>query len=121
MARIRLLLPVLTLAALLALAAPARAAGTQVSLDGVGDWESAAVVDLSGAATCGGGTGIVSVQVRQGSSTGAGQVQVICDGAPHSFGVSAVGGPFQLGSARATATLTAPSGTASTSRTVTLR
>lgn len=125
MRRIRLLVPLLVLAVLLALAGPASAAST-VSLDAAADWSNGgATVDVSGTATCTGGTGAVTVQLRQGSVVGHGtNPNIACDGSPHSFGATVtapVGGLFSLGSARATANLTAPSGNAMTSRTVQLQ
>jgi hypothetical protein len=125
MLRTRLLILLVSLAAMLTVAGPAQAASS-ISLDAAADWSNAgATVDVSGTATCSGGTGTVVVQLRQGSVLGHGtNPNVVCDGSPHSFAVTVtapVGGLFQLGAVRATATLTAPSGNASTSRTVQLQ
>lgn len=125
MHRIRLLVPLLALAVLLALAGPASAASS-VSLDATADWSNAGTtVDVSGAATCTGGTGAVTVQLRQGSVVGHGtDPSIVCDGSSHTFGATVtapVGGLFSLGSAQASAGLSAPSGSATTSRTVQLQ
>lgn len=122
MRRIRPVVPLLALAVLLAMGSPASAASS-ISLDAIADWSNAgATVDVSGTATCTGGNGTVTVQLRQGNVVGHGtNPNIVCDGASHAFSVTVAGGPFTLGSAKATASLTAPSGNASTSRTVQLQ
>src|SRR4051812_32316221 len=73
---------------------------------------------------CTGGTGMLTVSVTQSPSqsnagtpaSGSGSSSVKCDGQPHKIAVAIVSN-FNLGSATATATLAAPSGPASDTRT----
>jgi len=121
MPRIRLLAALLALAALVALAGPASATSS-ISLDPVADWSnSGTTVDLSGITTCSGGLGAITVTLTQNGRTGSAVWRGHCTGQPQPFGVTVTGGPFTLGAAQATASLTAPSGNATTSRTVQLQ
>jgi hypothetical protein len=81
--------------------------------------------------TCSGGAGNVDVTVTQTaaqSSNGQGATGSTfalaessnCDGSPHKLSVSVFGGLFDIGKATASATLTAPSGIATATRTISI-
>jgi hypothetical protein len=115
----KLLLALTLLAALTSLAGPAAAAGTDVTLQSRAAWNTSHV-NVGFTATCTGGTGSVTVQLRQGNTVGIGTTpNVVCDGQPHT-GALTVPGVFQLGTAQATAALSSPGGSDSDTRTVQL-
>jgi hypothetical protein len=97
-----------------ALAAPARAAATQVTLDGQAGLD-AGQVQVGFTATCTGGSGTVTVRLTQGAVRGTGSTLAACDGQPHTGAVTVVGA-FQLGAATARATLASPGGSDTDSR-----
>jgi hypothetical protein len=76
--------------------------------------------------TCSGGTGTVSLTATQtsaqsnsgSSANGSGGVDAKCDGKSHKVTQSLVGFGFQQGTATVSATLTAPSGTATDEKVV---
>jgi hypothetical protein len=89
------------------------------------------VVSVALHVTCGGAPafGVVEVTVEQeppetqSMTVGTGQQVVVCDGAQHDVAVSVTGGSFSgfdIGKAFATATLVAPSGTATDARPITI-
>jgi hypothetical protein len=75
-----------------------------------------------------GGLGLANVSVTQespetgGTATGDGEnIKVVCDGQTHSVGVTVVGTLYDPGKALATATVTASSGTTTTTRWITIK
>jgi hypothetical protein len=80
--------------------------------------------------TCSGGSGSVEVTVTQtaaqsSNGQGASGTSFVgeltnCDGTPHKLNVSVFGGLFDIGKATASATLIAPSGTATATRTISI-
>ena len=85
-------------------------------------------LDVGLQVTCKGGTGVVNVSVDQPypqspdplGAHGTGVMNVVCDGKPHAVGVTVVGVIYDAGQAKATATLTAPSGTKTAARQITV-
>jgi hypothetical protein len=80
--------------------------------------------------TCSGGFGSVDVTVTQTAAQSSNGTAATgssflgetanCDGSPHKLNVSVFGGLFDIGKATASATLTAPSGIATTTRTISI-
>jgi|SRR4051794_4835417 hypothetical protein len=77
---------------------------------------------------CTGGSGLVDVAVTQPypespdplGAQGTGIADVVCDGKTHPVGATIVGVIYDAGNAKASATLTAPSGTKKASRSITI-
>jgi hypothetical protein len=139
MKRIRLLVLLGVIAVALPLgvvfAGNAGAAGstgtTSVSISQYADFNFAGTqldVNLLVSCTSVGGLGVANVSVTQdrpesgGTATGDGEnIKVVCDGKTHSTGVTVVGTLYDPGKAFATATVTAGSGTATTSKWITIK
>jgi hypothetical protein len=85
------------------------------------------IVDVAFLVRCEGGLGVVNVQVSQSPpesafpASGSGGSTVVCDGRQREFVVQNCCGTFNLGRAVAVATLIAPSGTATDSKTIEIR
>jgi hypothetical protein len=81
-------------------------------------------VDVAVRVNCTGGSGVASVVVSQSPpvsafpSQGSGGSTVICDGHEREFAVVACCGDFNIGKADAVASLNAPSGTATATKTI---
>jgi hypothetical protein len=83
------------------------AAGSSVSLDPAGDW-STGRANVGGSATCSGGTGTVSLTVRDpgtGTVLATGSTLVACDGRAHSWAGTVFGPIPAPGSYPVTASL----------------
>ena len=108
----RTLVLLAALAALTLTAGPAQAA-TTLWVSPLGDYVSPNIANITGKATCDGGTGTVTFTTLVGSGyTVAGQVAVVCDGLSHDWAATITGGTwFQGGAIFFRATLVAPSGT----------
>jgi hypothetical protein len=86
-------------------------------------------LDVGLQVACTGGTGVVNVSVDQPypespdplGAHGTGVMDVVCDGKTHNVGVTVIGVIYDAGKAKATAMLTAPSGTVTTSRQIVIR
>ena len=127
--RYRLTLAIAVLGTALVAALPAGAAtNTKVSIESNAQiWgPNNEAVEVGVHYQCAGGLGTIFVQVTQSPpenafpSLGTGTFPVTCDGQTHEAALSATSGPFAFdaGKAQATATLTAPSGTATDTRTI---
>jgi hypothetical protein len=123
---LRKLLPV-TLGLLLAgavAAGPAQAVGVnRLGVYPIGVWTSPSTGNISGAATCAGGIGVVTFTTEPGTPyTVSGQTEVVCDGVQHDWAATIAGGPYTRdGVIVFRATLTAPSGTTRVGAKVILR
>jgi hypothetical protein len=105
--------------------------GTYVSISQYADFNFSGTqldVNLLVRCTSVGGLGLANVSVTQyqpetgGTATGDGEnIKVVCDGKTHSVGVTVIGTLYDPGKALATAEVTAGSGTASTSRWITIK
>jgi len=104
--------------------------GSSVSINQYADFNfSGTQLDVGLQVSCTGGTGVVNVSVDQAypespdplGAHGSGVMNVVCDGKTHNVGVTVVGVIYDAGKAKATATLTAPSGTKSVSRQVVVK
>jgi hypothetical protein len=98
---------------------------TYVSINQYADFNFAgSQLDVGLQVSCTGGTGVANVSVDQPypqspdplGAHGTGVMDVVCDGRTHSVGVTVIGVIYDAGQAKATATVTAPSGTKTTSR-----
>lgn len=108
----------------------AGAAGNSVSINQYADFNFAGTqLDVGLQVSCTGGTGLVTVSVDQPypespdplGAHGTGVMDVVCDGKTHNVGVTVVGVIYDAGKAKATATLTAPSGAVTTTRQIVIR
>ena len=108
----------------------AGAAGSSVSINQYADFNFAGTqLDVGLQVSCTGGTGLVTVSVDQPypespdplGAHGTGEMDVVCDGKTHNVGVTVVGVIYDAGKAKATATLTAPSGAVTTTRQIVIR
>jgi hypothetical protein len=112
---------VLTAAALAAAGGAAPEPNNQLSIEPTAQYR-AFIVDVAFHVRCGGGIGVVNMKVTQqppestAPATGTGGSTVVCDGQQREFVVQNCCGGFNLGRAFASATLVAPSGTATDSR-----
>jgi hypothetical protein len=113
----------------IALANGGGGSANQVSIAQYADFNFAgSQVDVGLVVTCKGGTGVVNVSVDQNypdspdplGAHGSGVQDIVCDGKPHSVGATVVGVIYDAGKAKATATVTAPSGTAKAQRWITV-
>jgi len=104
--------------------------GSQVSINQYADFNfNGTQLDVGLQVACRGGTGLVNVWVDQYypdtpdplGAHGGGVMDVVCDGKMHNVGVTVIGVIFDAGKARATATLTAPSGAVTISRSIVVR
>lgn len=104
--------------------------GNQVSINQYADFNfSGTQLDVGLQVSCTGGTGVVNVSVDQAypeapdplGAHGSGVMDVVCDGKTHNVGVTVIGVIYDAGKAKATATLTAPSGTKTVSRQIVVR
>jgi hypothetical protein len=104
--------------------------GSSVSINQYADFNFAGTqLDVGLQVSCTGGTGVVNVSVDQPypespdplGAHGTGVMDVVCDGKTHPVGVTVIGVIYDAGHAKATATLTAPSGTATTTRNIVIR
>ena len=102
-------------------------APTDVTIMVQAQYVTEVVVSVALHVTCGGAPafGVVDVTVEQeppetqSTTIGSGEAVVVCDGFPHDVAVTITGGSFSgfdIGKAFATATLVAPSGTATDAR-----
>jgi hypothetical protein len=102
--------------------------GTSVSIAPTADYNIAGTsLDVQLFVRCTGGSGVANVTVTQttpetGSvdAEGTGFSPVVCDGQTHSAGVTATGGVFDPGKAKAVATVTALSGSAKAVKVITI-
>jgi hypothetical protein len=104
---------------------------TSVSISQYADFNFAGTqldVNLLVSCTSMGGLGVANVSVTQdrpeagGTATGDGtNIKVVCDGKTHSTGVTVVGTIYDPGKALATAEVIAGSGTATTSKWITIK
>jgi hypothetical protein len=105
------------------------ATGTYVSISQYADFNfSGTQLDVNLLVRCTGVDGVANVSVTQdrpetgGTATGDGfNALVVCDGRTHSVGVTIIGTIYDPGKAFATATVIAESGTATTSRWITIK
>lgn len=104
--------------------------GSSVSINQYADFNFAGTqLDVGLQVSCTGGMGTVNVSVDQPypespdplGAHGTGVMDVVCDGKTHNVGVTVIGVIYDAGQAKATATLTAPSGTKTTSRQIVVR
>jgi hypothetical protein len=112
-------------AALSAGVAAAAPAPSNVSISGQATYIDNAFVVAEVTASCDGGMGLVTVTVQQShpplpQANKSGSTNVICDGSQRKYLVDVFAGTglFQLGTAEAAATLAAPSGTDTDTKTV---
>jgi len=106
------------------------ASGNSVSINQYADFNFAGTqLDLGLNVSCTGGTGIVNVMVDQAypespspdGAHGTGVQNVVCDGKTRYVTVTIVGTLYDGGKATATATVMAPSGSASAQRQISIR
>jgi hypothetical protein len=138
MKRIRLLillsvlavaLPVGILSGIAKAAGGSTTTGTYVSISQYADFNfSGTQLDVNLLVRCTGGLGVANVSVTQyqpetgGTATGDGSnIKVVCDGQTHSVGVTVIGTIYDPGKALADAEVIAGSGTATTSRWITIK
>jgi hypothetical protein len=104
--------------------------GSSVSINQYADFNFAGTqLDVGLQVNCTGGTGVVNVSVDQAypespdplGAHGTGVMDVVCDGKTHNVGVTVIGVIYDAGKAKATAKLTAPSGTTTVSRQIVVR
>jgi hypothetical protein len=104
--------------------------GSSVSINQYADFNfNGTQLDVGLQVSCTGGTGVVNVSVDQPypespdplGAHGTGVMDVVCDGKTHNVGVTVIGVIYDAGHAKATATLTAPSGTKTVSRQIVVR
>jgi hypothetical protein len=104
--------------------------GNQVSINQYADWDFAGTqLDVGLQVACTGGAGTVNVSVKQAypetyaptGAFGTGVQNVVCDGRSRYVTVTIVGAPFDGGKATATATLASTTGTATTTRQISIR
>jgi hypothetical protein len=104
--------------------------GSQVSINQYADFNfNGGQLDVGLQVSCTGVTGVVNVSVDQAypetpdplGAHGMGAMDVVCDGKTHNVGVTVVGVIYDAGKAKATATLTAPSGNKTVSRQIVVR
>jgi len=104
--------------------------GSSVSINQYADFNFAGTqLDVGLQVRCTGDSGVVNVSVDQrypespdplgGQGTGA--MDVVCDGKTHAVGVTVIGVVYDAGKAKAKATLIAPSGTKTASRSIIVR
>ena len=134
MKRIRLLILLGVVAAALVVPTVAKATGgggtpaNQVTIQQYVDYDFAGTqLDVGLYVRCTGGSGSVIVNVSQSPpqtpypvGAGSGPQFVVCDGNTHAVGVTITGFGFDAGTAKATADLTAPGGSAHAQRWVTI-
>jgi hypothetical protein len=129
MKRLRFIILLSTVAVALAVPVVAKATGgsgpaSQVTIQEKVDYDFAgAALDVGLYVRCSGGSGSVIVDVMQYPpetpypvGAGSGPQIIACDSKTHSVGVTITGFGFDAGRAKATATLTAPSGNVTTTR-----
>ena len=110
-------------------AAGSTGGGSHVSINQYADFNFAGTqLDVGLQVSCTGGAGTVNVKVVQynpetwaPTAQGTGVQNVVCDGKTRYVTATIVGALFDGGKATATATLAAPSGTATTTRQITIR
>jgi hypothetical protein len=101
--------------------------GSQVQIDPNAQYDIPGLIHVGLKVRCSGGPGTVTVRVTQSPpenptvQNGVGSEPVVCDGQTHAVGVSIGGGNFDAGKATATATLTAPSGNDTATRTIDIK
>jgi hypothetical protein len=132
MKRIRLLVVVGVIAAALPLGMSAVGASgttsTEVSIQSPADYDVTGTnIDIRVNVRCTGGTGTLTVLLEQyypespAVGEGGGPNIVACDGRTHAAGVTVIGGLFDPGRAKATATVFAASGDKTVSKWITIR
>jgi hypothetical protein len=112
----------------LAKATGSSGSGTSLSIGPTADFNIFGTsLDVQLYVRCTGGSGTANVTVTQTTpesgdpaAIGTGFTVVVCDGKTHSVGVTATGGVFDPGKAKAVADVTAPSGPAHAERWITV-
>jgi hypothetical protein len=104
--------------------------GNQVSINQYADFNfNGTQLDVGLQVSCTGGTGVVNVSVDQAypespdplGAHGSGVMNVVCDGNTHNVGVTVIGVIYDAGKAKATATLTALSGSKTVTRQIVVK
>jgi hypothetical protein len=104
--------------------------GSSVSINQYADFNfNGTQLDVGLNVSCTGGTGVVTATVDQDypespimlGAHGTGVTDVVCDGKVHYVGLTIVGVVYDAGKAKATATVTAPSGSATAARMISIR
>jgi hypothetical protein len=102
--------------------------GTSVSIAPTADYNLAGTsLDVQLFVRCTGGSGVATITVTQTTpetgdpaAIGTGFSTVVCDGQTHTVGITATGGVFDPGKAKAVAEVTAPSGKAKAVKYITI-